>query len=421
MKNVTNAEKIKTRLWFVCVFLLATFAIAVFLAGNNAGAERKRAEIEVSRAVELQDDATLFPEVAPSQRRGKAVGHSSADEADNASLIHDLLNKEHCYSRNGEAVMENPDSTMNQEVNEREFIDLQQRMASIADSLILSTDGDHVFAAAILGQSSGGRYELYDRANLMDPENRVYHFYQASHCMRKDATCSLDSVLNDLVRVDADNSEALLLRAINRYKTDNPDLALNDLQMAATLPRTESYFADLVLLLEQAFSAAGMGFSERAGLAFGIAASSIPPYGELSQMCVKMSESDENWKSACVNYLERAEQQASTEIGYAIALGVLNQIVQSGSDSRKQAEVASRYAAYQKRSKARLRETMNADFDNEFYLFESPRVFNDYLNHMKAHGEQSAQKFYDEEVKRLKASGWLSPCEVKRRAEASAD
>ncbi len=240
--------------------------------------------------------------------------------------------------------------------------------------------------------------------------------------MRENAICDMTRVLDELVRVDADNTQAFLLRAMHRYSSNNLDLALSDLQHAATLSRTEDYFADLVLIMERAFSATGMGFSESAYGAFGIAASMSIPYHQLSQMCIKMSEANVSWRVSCTDFLKRTETQASTELAYAISLGTLNAIVQAGPEGVKQkAEVANRYAAHRKQSRARASKALGSDFGNEFYLTESPRVFNDYLNHMKAHGERSAREFYEEEVKRLKANGWLSPCEVKRRIEASAE
>ncbi len=418
MNDGTKSGLARSRRLIVSLLIVLVVALGLYLIVGGSVSESGPALVNERSSITIQ---SVSPKPAESEPEREVVKSFEGMSADGSSTFRDLLDKEYCYSRNGEAVMENPNDEMLEANIENQVAELQQETAWLAERLSKSDDGDHAFAAAMLGAWHGGRYELFGKANALDSDNRVYRFHNATECQRTGANCDTDTVLGEVVRVDADNSEAYLLRSMEHYRNQNFDLALSDLQMAAMMPRTESYFVDLVAIMERALAATGMGFSERSFMAFGLAASSGTSYATLSQMCTKMSVENLAWRASCIEYLERAEQQATTEIGHAIALGVLNSVVHDGDDANKRNAVAKRYAAYRERSKESVKRAMDEHYENDYYLFESPRLFNDYLNHMKAHGEYSAQQFLVEETARLKASGWLSPCELKRRTEAGAD
>ncbi|MEM7278222.1 MAG: hypothetical protein AAF385_08860 [Pseudomonadota bacterium] len=417
MNDRAKSGFLRSKRLIVGLLIVLVVAIGLYVSKRGSVSESGPVLVNEPRSVTILSGSS---KPSTSEAEKKEIGPFEGMSADASETLRDLLNTEYCYSRDGQAVMENPNA-WTQEAFDKEMEKATRRMELLSGQLSESADGDHQFAAAIIGMSLDGRNKFFEKANSIDPDNRVYRFLHATECAQGEMDCDNDKVLSELVRVDPDNTEALMLRALVRFSANQTDLALNDLRYASTLPATRTYFADVVLTLERALSATGMGFSESSYAAFGLSAASGGPYSDLSLMCTKMGEADESWRRACMQYFERVEQQADTRLVYAIALGSLNAISQYSVDSAKREAIAARYAAYRERDRKRVREVMKSDFDDEFYLYESPRVFNDYLNHMKAHGERSAQQYYEEEVKRLKANGWLSPCELKSRIEASAE
>ncbi|MEM7278221.1 MAG: hypothetical protein AAF385_08855 [Pseudomonadota bacterium] len=345
-------------------------------------------------------------ELLPDSAHKKRV--ASLDDDSDLALI-ELINRERCESRGTEAVIVKPAEELRGAEIEEDVENHVRQIKSITNSLSQSNDGDHLFAAAIFGAWHRRDHELFERAISSDPDNGAYRFFYAAECMRGKVACDSGMAVSEFVRVDSDNSEAYLHRAMDFYSKGQLDLALLDMKQAATMPRTEDYFTDLVLILERSLDAIGMGFTERASMAFGISATNGTLYSNLSTMCKEMSAADERWHTACVDYLELAAQRTTTSLGEGIILGVLRAVHQNSADTKRAEEATQRYATYSKRQKAETRKMYLNELDNQYYLFESPRLFHDYMNHMKTHNERSAQQYLDTEAKRFRANGWLSP------------
>ena len=181
---------------------------------------------------------------------------------------------------------------------------------SLSDSLSESAVAEHLHVAALFEHDSVRRVEFLEKA-ISSSQSDPFLVWSAVR-MCSDSAVSLDCPVDDweqrLIAVDGQNSETWVRIAANDYAAGEIDAALEAMQHAATSAETRIYWTESVEMIERGLAAAGgrYPFSERAGMAFGFAATLLPAYGDYTRMCVEQAPRSAEWAYTCLGYGELA-------------------------------------------------------------------------------------------------------------------
>ena len=278
------------------------------------------------------------------------------------------------------------------------FDQWQQQLLS---RLSVSPTPEHLVLAALLDEESATRIDLVGRAVSLNPHD-AFTLWNAVHICsdEHEATgCPLRDWERRLLQGDGQNSETWIRVAANRHQARDLVGALEALQRAATSAETRAYWTETIEMAERGLAVAGdRSFPERATMAFGIAASTLPDYGDYWNMCKAQSATDVEWAYACLRYGETLENQGKTDIGTAIGLGIQMLALEALGDEDAHAGVERRKA-----TRSRQWAQWGADKVSvaEQLVTSTPARFSSYLAAVRRHGEAGARALIVDEIDRL--------------------
>ena len=293
------------------------------------------------------------------------------------------------------------DKEWTQEEIQVEIDAINEQKLRVAQSLSESSSAEHLHVAALLQDDPTSRFELLDVAISRSPSDAFLVWGAVRIC--SEATDSAPCPLRDwervLIAVDGQNSEAWIRVAANRYAAGELDAALEAMRYASAAAESRAYWTEMIEMIERGLAAGSdYAFSDRAGMAFGIAASELPKYGDYVRMCEERSAQSVDWAFACLTYGELVENQGKTEMGVSIARAIQRLALEGLGEVDKA-------AAVQQRIDARGQERLNSikGYNPNIYrlIFSTPALFTAYLAAIRSDGEDAARRQMAVEIERL--------------------
>ena len=276
-----------------------------------------------------------------------------------------------------------------------------EQKQSLSQSLSASTSAEHLHMAALLEDDPVSRFELLDSAISRSPSDPFLVWGAVQICSEaiESMLCPLRDWERLLIAVDGQNSESWVRVAANRYAANDHDTALEAMRHASTAAESRAYWTEMIEMIERGFSAgSNFAFPERAGMAFGFAASELPRYGDYVRMCEERSVQSIEWAYACLAYGELVENQGKTEVGVGIARSIQKIALEALGELEKAAEVEQRLAA---RRQERLDSIKDYNPAIERLIFSNPTLFSAYLAAIRSEGEETARRQITVEIARL--------------------
>jgi hypothetical protein len=293
------------------------------------------------------------------------------------------------------------DSAWTQEEIQRQIGAFNEQKRVLSKSLAASSVAEHLHVAAMLEDDPTRRFELLDDAVSQSPSDPFLMWGAVHICSQSIETtpCPLQEWERTLVAVDRQNSEAWIRVAANKYAASEYGAALEALRYASSAAVSNSYWTETIEMIERGIAAAGdFGFPERASMAFGIAASELPRYGDYTRMCEERSANSVDWSYACLAYGELVESQGKTEIDVSIARDIQRLALESLGEVERAAEVQQRIDA---RRQERLDSFKDYDPNVERLIFSNSNLFTAYLAAIRSVGEEAAWRQMTKEIERL--------------------
>lgn len=280
-------------------------------------------------------------------------------------------------------------------------------MHDIAERLSLSSSSEHLHVAALLDRDPASRVQRIELAVSRNPDHALLLWGAVHICA--DAIDTTDCRLRDweqrLLAIDGQNSESWVRVAANRYQAGDSAAALAAMRHAATAAESRAYWTETIEMIERGLAAGSdYTFPERVSVAFGLAASSLPDYGDYLTMCREQSAENVEWAYVCLAYGELVEQQGKTEMGVSIALAIQKVAFEALGDEEKLGAVAARQ---QRRRNARE----SSVGSTEHLLLSEPAALRDYLAAIRIHGEHGARVRLAAETSRWLARQPEANCE----------
>ena len=273
---------------------------------------------------------------------------------------------------------------------------------NLSDSLSASASAEHLHLAALLSNDPVAQVKLIEQAISRSPSDPFLLWSAVRIC--SDPVVSPDCPLGDwvqrLIMVDGQNRESWIRIAANRLAVGEADAALKAMQHAATAAETRIYWTETVEMTERGLAAAGADhpFSERAEMAFGIAATMLPVYSDYTRMCAKQAPLSADWAYGCLGYGELAENQGKTETDVAIGRQIQKTAYEALGELEKAADVANRLQRHR-------RERLSADFAHtqliDRLLVSNPTMFWAYLAAIRSVGEEAARRKITADIERI--------------------
>jgi hypothetical protein len=273
--------------------------------------------------------------------------------------------------------------------------------------LLVSRDAEHLAAAALLSRNARDRVDDITNALAADRQNVLVAWTAVQICAAAGAVvpCPARQWEEQLLRLDGQNSEVLIHIAARRLERGDGNGALNAVQRAAAAPESNVYWPDTVELLERGLAAAGgFSFTERAAIAFAVAAANQPDYARHLGMCKAQSEANRSWADACLRYGEIAEVQRKTVLGQTSARTLQIAILEVVQDL----ESIPRVRARGRQSAVTTDERRRADA----LIMSGPRPFARYLGKLRESGESAAVAFMLEEAASLLTAAPQAECRL---------
>jgi hypothetical protein len=177
------------------------------------------------------------------------------------------------------------------------------------------------------------------------------------------------------------------------------DNALDALSHERTSAETRAYWTETIEMIERGFAAASdFSFPQRAGMAFGLAASELPAYRDYVAMCKEQSATSVEWAYACLAYGERVENQGKTQMGVGIAQAIQMLALEALGDADKLAEVEQR----RQENRQKMLDSAGDEYAvAELLMISNPAGFSAYLAAVRTHGESGARVYLATETRRL--------------------
>jgi len=278
------------------------------------------------------------------------------------------------------------------------FDELQEHLLG---RLSVSPTAEHLILAAFLDDDSASRIGIIDRA-VSSNRHDAFTLWNAVHICTEEheATgCPLRDWEQQLLRVDGQNSESWIRVAANRYESRDLDGALEALKRAAASAETRAYWTETIEMAERGLAAgADLSFQERATMAFNIASSNLPLWGDYMDMCGAQSAIDVDWAYACLAYGRTLENQGRTFNGLLIGLAIQEASLEALSDRDGLARLEQRKAARSRELSALASDKMSMA---EQLVTSTPDEFSSYLASVRRSGEWDAMAIVVEEASAL--------------------
>ena len=283
--------------------------------------------------------------------------------------------------------------------------------STVSKGLSVSSSAEHLYLAALLEEDPESKISLIDDALARSPTD-VFLLWGAVHVCAEATSateCSLRNWEQRLLALDGQNSESWIRVAASQYASGLLGDALESVRQAASAAESRAYWPETIEMVERGLAAGtNHGFSERAEMAFGIAASLPPRFNDYVSMCQKQSALSVDWAYACLAYGQLVEGQGRTDMGIAIALAVQEIALEALGEPDELASVRKRRDVFQ----AERRESMNAySAAAEQSMYSDPGLFAAYLARIKMHGEAAARAYLASETERLLAENPELICE----------
>jgi hypothetical protein len=180
-----------------------------------------------------------------------------------------------------------------------------EQKQSLSERLSASSSAEHLHLAALLEDDPVSRSELLHAAISRGSSDPFLVWGAVQICSEAIETmpCPLRDWERLLIAVDGQNSESWIRVAANRYAASDYDESLEAMRHASTAAESRAYWTEMIEMIERGFAAGSdFGFPERAGMAFGFAASELPRYGDYVKMCEERSAQSVDWGYACLAY-----------------------------------------------------------------------------------------------------------------------
>jgi len=276
-----------------------------------------------------------------------------------------------------------------------------EQKRSLSQHLSVSLSAEHLHLAALLEEDPASRFELLDSAISLSPSDPFLVWGAVQICT--EASDSMPCPLRDwellLLSVDGQNSESWIRVAANRHAANDDEAALEAMRYAATAAESRAYWTETIEMVERGLAAGSdLAFSERANMAFGIAASELPRYADYTEMCEERSSESVDWAYACLAYGEVVENQGKTEIGVAIGRSIQRLALERLGETEKAAEMQQRIEA---RSQEKLDSIKDYNPTIMRLIFSNPTLFSAYLAAIRSQGEEAAQRQITVQIERL--------------------
>ncbi len=288
-----------------------------------------------------------------------------------------------------------------QEESQAQKDDFNQQKQRLSQNLSVSSSAEHLHLAALLEDDPASRVELLDSAISSSPSDSFLVWGAVQICSEAaEATpCPLRNWEQLLIAVDGQNSESWIRIAANRYAVNEHDAALEAMRYASTAAETRAYWTETIEMIERGLAAGSdLGFPERAGMAFGLAASELPRYGDYVRMCEDRSAQSVDWAYACLAYGELVEVQGKTEMVVSIARSIQRLALEGLGDVDKAAEVQQRI---EERRQERLDSIKDYNPAIDRLIVSSPILFSAYMAAIRSKGEEAARQKITVEIERL--------------------
>lgn len=279
--------------------------------------------------------------------------------------------------------------------------ELQLRLSELSDRLSVSSSAEHLHLAALLQDDPALRVELLDRAVSRNPSDPLLIWSAVQICSEsgESVDCPLRDWEQRLIAVDGQNSESWVLVAANRYAAGEYDKALEAIRHASTAAESRAYWTETAEMIESGFAAVSdYAFPERAYMAFGLAASKLPCYGDYWAMCEEQSAKNVDWAYACVAYGELVENQGKTAMDAELAHSIQRLGLEALGETERAAVVEQRLQAHRQE---RLDSAKDYNPGTERLFFSNPSLFYAYLAAIRSEGEVAARARIAKEIERL--------------------
>lgn len=285
------------------------------------------------------------------------------------------------------------------------------KFSALKQNLSVSASAEHLHLAALLEDDPSLRVDLLGQAILRSPHDPFLIWDAVYTCsvshISKD--CQLRDLEQRLIAVDGQNSESWIRVAANRYVAGEHHAALEAMRHASTAAESRAYWTETIEMIERGFAAGSdYAFPERVAIAFGIAASEVPRYGDYVSMCKEQSARSADWAHVCLAYGELVENQGKTEMGVAIARSIQIIALNALGELEKAAAVEQRLQASRQE---RLASVKDYNPRIERLMFSNPALFSTYLATIKSDGEEAAKRRMTVEIERLIEQRSVPACE----------
>ena len=310
-------------------------------------------------------------------------------------------------------VADSADGEWTQEKNQAQTEAFNALKQSLSERLSVSPSAEHLHLAALLEDDPASRFELLDAAISRSSSDPFLMWGAVQICSETIETmpCPLRDWERLLIALDGQNSESWVRVAANRYAASDYDAALAAMRHASTAAESRAYWTEMIEMIERGFAAGSdFGFPERAGMAFGFAASELPRYGDYVGMCEERSAQSVDWAYACLAYGELVENQGKTEMGASIARSIQKLAFEGLGEVEKAAEVRQRIET---RRQERLDSIKDHNPNIERLIFSNPTVFTAYLAAIRSEGEEAARRKITTQIERLLEQQPELACEPK--------
>ena len=276
-----------------------------------------------------------------------------------------------------------------------------QQKQRLSERLAASSSAEHLHLAALLEEDPVLRFELLNNAISHGPSDPYLLWGAVQICSEAAETmpCPLRDWEQLLIAVDGQNSESWVRVAANKYAANDRDAALQAMRYAATAAESRAYWTETVEMVERGLAAGGdFAFSERAGMAFSIAASELPRYGDYVRMCEENSAQSPDWAYTCLAYGELVENQGKTEMGVSIARSIQKVALERMGELEKAAQVQQRIEAHRQE---RIDSAKARNPTIERLIFSNPNLFSSYLAAIRSVGEHAARRKIAADIERI--------------------
>lgn len=252
----------------------------------------------------------------------------SADAAANAVALADTNGRtDSTVSFDGEclaALQTELNSQIAETLSPAEADQALEALEAARSSLAASRNPEHRLAAVLMTGFADSRTADAAEIELPETSNPLLLWHNLLRCRRTERVgCPVENLEAQLLAADATNGEAWMLAAVGRHERGDRAGALAALQQAGTAAESRAYWAATIQLIDRALVATSeFDHVTRFGIGAGSAATSLPAWLEIHEICREESAEDVDWAHACADYGALTELRNDTLAGQGIAAGI---------------------------------------------------------------------------------------------------